>query len=98
MNNALIIAQNGAECYKAAFGDTEMTARFLEGDCSEDGVLVYYDKDRRVCEEFSSVYVLTIMCRKEAEAKDLLVGKVSVDKNRGDQILSFTIAARRKQE
>lgn len=95
MNSALIIAKNGAECYKSTFGNAEKTALILGGVCEDNAVRVYYDKDRQACKEFDGVYVLNIRRQNAGDAPPaLFFGDISVEKNRGEEILTFTAAAR----
>lgn len=96
MNNALQIAKSGAECYKAVFGDAEKAALILGGAYPDNEVRVYYDHARRSCEENAAVYTLRIMLQSDHDAKTLIVGDLSVEKNSGEEIIAFTVAARRE--
>ena len=64
LSNALLAAENGAECYKASGGDISLTAYLLGGtEADIDGkstALVYYNSANRVCAQADSVYVLRI--------------------------------------
>ena len=64
LSNALLAAENGAECYKAAGGDMSLTAYLLGGtEADIDGkstALVYYNSANRVCAQVDSVYLLRI--------------------------------------
>ena len=64
LSNALLAAENGAECYKAAGGDMSLTAYLLGGTAADiEGkptALIYYNSANRVCAQVDSVYILRI--------------------------------------
>ena len=98
MTNALRIAQSGAECYKAYSGDAEQAAKALGGGTAKDNaILVYYDKNWRVCEESDAAYTLKFAegtgQYTENASERLLFSDISVEKITGGEITSFTVAA-----
>jgi hypothetical protein len=62
--NALLAAENGAECFKAFSGDVGKTAAMLGGTRGEvngfDSVIVYYDEEWDVCGEGGAMYRMYI--------------------------------------
>lgn len=98
MNNSLIIAKNGAECYKAASGNVEKAASLLGGIYKDNEIRVYYDEKRQLCEEYSAVYVLRIMSRNPEETQLLCFGDLSVEENQGEELIAFSVAARRESK
>lgn len=97
--NALLIAESGAECYKAASGDVEKAAGILGGVSESGSARVYYDENRRTCEESSAVYVLSIERLNWGGAPGTPHAcEVSVEKNGGGQIIAFSVAARSETE
>lgn len=97
INNSLIIAEHGAESYKAAAGDAEKAAFLLGGSAGDSIITVYYDENRRVCGEGQAAYVMSITEAAGAPAA-LVFGDISVEKAGGEQIIAFTAAARRGTE
>lgn len=95
MNNALIIAKNGAECYKSVSGDGENMAHVLSGVYTDNEVRVYYDEKRQPCGEDSAAYILSITGQNKEEAGTLHFGELSVEKSNGEEIIAFEVAARR---
>ena len=108
MNHALVAAKNCAECYKV-YADLEKTAAVLSGrECSLDGaqaVAVYYDKKWKVCDLTEAAYALRLNApplnasSPGAAAGDIaglpLLCELSVEKITGEEIVGFTVAARR---
>ena len=48
LNRAVTEARNAAECFKAAGGDLEETARLTGGELAEDTLLLRYDGDHEL--------------------------------------------------
>ena len=105
VNRALVAAKGGAECYKA-YGDLKKTAASLAGsEYSFDGdgmaVVVYYDAGWRTCGKTEAAYALRLV---ELRGVNATGGnftlpplcKLSVGKTTGEEIVGFTVAARRQ--
>ena len=62
INRAVIVAQNGAECFKAAGGDLSETARLLGGNVAGGGSVIelYYDASWKPAEPHDFEYILEI--------------------------------------
>lgn len=100
MNNALLISESGAESYKATSGDAKGIALVLGGHIDGDGnVSVYYDEKRQVCVRSQAAYIMSIEYMNPPDAPSVLIlGDISVTKANGEQIITFTAAARREIE
>ena len=102
INNALLIAKNGAESFKAASGDMDVTAQFLGVNINKGGLHVYYDHTWRPCEEEDALYMLRLVPYNGAENESSLTFcQLSVERL-GEGALSGTIieltaTARKKQ-
>ena len=96
INNALLIAESGAECFKAVGGDVFEIADVLSGSVMDgtDAVEVYYNKEYRVCPEDSAVYVMRLDGRYAEDLEALKFGDISVRKITGEEIIAFTAAVR----
>jgi len=95
LNHALVAAKNGAERYKA-YGDPHETAESLGGSVSGaagDPIVVYYDEGWRVSGEDGASYVMRL---RRIDGEPLFIRELSVGKVTGEEILSFTVAARGK--
>jgi len=93
LNHALVAAKNGAERYKA-YGDPYATAQSLGGRVSGadgDCVVVYYDDGWRVSGEDGASYVMSL---RSVDGEPQFIRELSVGKVTGEEILSFTVAAR----
>jgi hypothetical protein len=98
LSNALIVAQSGAESYKAFAGNAEEAARILGGGIvRNDSVLVFYDENWGICNENEAAYILkfTKINKTENLPESLLFSKISVEKITGEEIISLNVAARR---
>ena len=99
LNHALLIAESGAECYKAAAGDMESTARILGGSLQGAGaaLTVFYDDKWRVCGDNEAAYVLRMTDQTAADAfVSLLRSDLSVEKIAGPEtLIAFSVAVRR---
>jgi len=98
MRNAIHVAESGAECYKAVAGDLEKTARIMGGSISDDNsnhqATVYYDKSWQPSAESNAAYALRLVSAAD-ENGPLSSTDLSVEKQNGEIILSFTVIARR---
>ena len=100
LKHALVVAKNGAECFKA-YGDLEKTAAFLGGHgYILDGsptVVVYYNSEWLVCGEAEADYALRLKSRAADKGTVLpLLCELFVEKITGEEIIGFAVAARRK--
>ena len=93
-NQALVVAKNGAECFKAC-GDVQKTAAVL-GAAPGSADAVYYDAGWQVCGEKEAVYALRFKspAPDENTALPLLCG-VSVEKMTGEKLVGFTVSTQR---
>jgi len=92
-NYALAAAKNGAERYKA-LGDLSEIAESLGGHVSNadgESAVVFYDSDWRVSAEEDAAYVMRIS---RTDSVSPTVSELSVEKVTGEEIISFTVAAR----
>ena len=98
LNNAIHIAEGGAESFKAVGGDIGKTAHILGGAATDDGgaavAVVYYDKHWQVSAEADAYYCLSLKARAPEPAAPLLsTGDLSVDKLTGERLIGFEVAA-----
>ena len=95
INNAIQVAESGAECYKAVSGDIGKMARLLGGNAvSIEGAaaaVMYYDKDWKACNEQNACYMLRLVSG-NTETQALLSVELSVEKLTGEEILAFPVA------
>lgn len=100
LRNALRAAENGAELYKASGGNAEDVAARLGGIVhEEDGahiVVVFYNRDWRVCEESAASYSMRLVCSEPDGAYAPHHGELAVLHITGDEIMAFSVAAREK--
>ena len=104
LSNALLVAESGAESFKAAGGDIGLVARLLGGTIgaagSSNAVTVFYDKQWNACTEESAQYILSLTCDDPQAQSSLLEGELLVaKKTTGDfivEIISLTVVARSK--
>lgn len=98
LSRALLAAESGAECYKAAAGDVFIVAELLGGvSGNADGAeaaFIYYDRNWRVSGESDAQYILRIInVNSDYLPSSHVSGDLSVIKLDGDEILSFAVAA-----
>lgn len=100
MNNAVLAAESGAECFKAVPGDIAASAELLGGAVDGGDAVVYYDGDWRVSGEPDALYILRLSpTQGRGDDSGLIFCDVSVER-RGDGaaagvIVEFEVAARR---
>lgn len=94
MNNALMIAESGAECYKATTGNASKVATVLGGVADGfDNAAVFYNDEWQTCTEADAAYELrlTALNRDDTPTSmklcELYVGNIN-----GEEIISFTVA------
>ena len=95
--NAVLVAKNGAESYKAANGDIEKAADILGGVTgSVDGLgaaIVYYDNQWRICGRNDAHYIFSLTSLgPEALSPPFLSSKILVGKLTGESLVTFTVA------
>lgn len=94
LTHAVSQARNAAECYKAARGDMEETARLLGVWGEEDGVRLVYDSDWHLQPEGQAmVYVLTLMPLDTPDAVGVCEAELTVSDREGTSFLTWTVAA-----
>ena len=101
LNHALLIAESGAECYKAAAGDMGKAAHILGGSLQSGvagGLTVFYDDRWRVCADNEAAYVLRIINQApEHTLASLLFSDLTVEKIAGPEtLIAFSVATRRE--
>ena len=104
ISSALLIAESGAEAYKATGGDLQNVAAIIDGGSLShanglDILTVGYDENWKICEDDNPVYILRITSLAQgSEAHPLRTGDITVTKLSGgpdaDDIVSFPIVAR----
>ena len=81
LNYALILAQNGAEAFKAANGDLEYAAQLLENDAhgfvNGKSISMSYNSDWQQCESIDAAYIMEISAE-EITSTGLCTGVVAV--------------------
>jgi len=99
--HAILVAESGAEVFKATGGDTAAVADILSGYNGSAGsgasfVSVYYDSFWQVCGESGASYILHISAQTAPGVNDitLVTGELSVEKITGEGLVSFSVAAR----
>ena len=94
IGNALLVAESGAESYKATAGDIGKVAAMMGGISGNvDGspaVVVYYDKQWQICGEDLASYRLCLISEPSAS---LHTGEISVEKITGEELIAFTVVA-----
>lgn len=97
MSGALLMAESGAECFKAARGNAGQVAGILGGRVVAGGsVVVCYDEKWKACAEYEAVFRMKLdRIRPEGTPASLIVGIVSVEKSAGEEIISLTVAGRK---
>ena len=99
IGNAILAAENGAECFKAQSGDFTKIAEVLRGTLgsvdSRAAVIVYYDKAWLVCGEEDSAYIMRIVSREPGYGSGLEAGELSVIRVKDSQtaLVEFPVAA-----
>ena len=91
LNHAVIAAQNGAECYKAARGDIFETAELLRGDLTEDksGVDLYFSKEWSEAARDNYTFIMEI--RKVFDGDGIIDTVVNVRNDSGELIFSIPV-------
>ena len=82
LSRAVAEARNAAECFKAAGGDLEETARLIGGELAGDALLVRYDED----------FALTLVSVQESGYKSAVLSVTRCDTD--EDILTWSVAAR----
>jgi len=102
VNNAILIAENAAECYKAVSGDIEKTVALIGGNSGNMGnanaAIVYYDEDWFICEEDEASCCLRLLSMDPGSAfQSVRSCELSVWKLTNGQLqaelVAFTVAA-----
>ena len=98
LSNALLVAESGAESFKAAGGDVGSTASLMGGTAEKSGAtgtaIVYFDRQWQVCGESAAFYKLSLACTDPAERPALYEGELLVEKITGEELISLTVVAR----
>jgi len=99
VSNAMIVAENGAEVFKATGGDTAAVVKALGGVYDNTSGLqqVYYDKSWQVCGETDAYYTLSVysaVTRAYHAPLQLYIGELNVDKISGENLVKLPMAAR----
>ena len=97
VSNALIVAQSGADSFKAVSGDFEKAAELLGGTVwhkpNPDTLVVYYDDRWQVSGEDSAFYILFLIAdRRYVQPHSLVVGELTVEKISGEELISIPVA------
>ena len=98
LSNALLVAESGAESFKATGGDIDLIAGLMGGNTDSfrgsPAAVIYYDKQWNVCSEGSAYYKLLLVCNEPAERPALMEGELSVEKITGEELIFLTVVAR----
>ena len=102
INNALLVAKNGAESFKAASGDMDAVALLLDVNLirSDKTLFAYYDKAWRPCNALGALYKLYFIPFDETEDEaSLAFCRIAVmrlgDGTLSGNIVELTVAAER---
>lgn len=95
MSNALLVAESGAECYKAVGGDAVQVADILGGEAQANGVItVYYNNEWQPCAEEAAAYILTLTALPlHTEPYAPLSADLAVNNSNGEELVTFTVTA-----
>jgi len=96
VSNAIHVAQSGAESFKAAGGDLEITALIMDGmtESTADSVIafVFYDKDWQVSTDNDAHYLLRLTARRaDVPALELISAELSVERLDGEMLITFPV-------
>ena len=99
ISSALLIAESGAESFKATSGDLGKVAQMLGGVTDNvngsSAAVVYYDKQWRPCGESAAIYKLCLVSGgPDGRFAFLKSGELSVEKLTGEELIAFTVMAR----
>ena len=91
MKNAIIVSENGAECFKAFSGDPDKITATLGGSYTgskEDALItIYYDDEWMVSESGGAAYIMSIRIYEKS-------GDISVSRVSGDELISLKVSVR----
>ena len=90
-NDAIIIAENYAECYKAVSGDLNAAASIIGASLSNGALKTYYNDEWNVCAEDDAAFLVTLRQYRDGA---LHKGDISVNKTDGEVIVNFSVAVR----
>ena len=98
ISNALLIAESGADSFKAAAGDFWIAGEMLGGEVDyRDGttkLVVYYDERWQVAGNEPAQYIMRLTAGQSGTLiLRLSSGDLSIEKVGGDVLVSFPIAA-----
>ena len=100
-SNAILIAESGAEVFKATGGDSAAVANFLGGNSGIAGsgttfATVYYDSLWQVCGEAGASYIFHLVADSPQFPDDfaLITGELYVGKITGEELVAFSVAVR----
>ena len=101
ISNAIEVAENGAERYKAVLGDIAKTAELLGGNSLHIGssaiAFVYYDKDWQICSQADAYYRLSLTSGTAPDRPPtLLQSDLLVERLTGEVIISFPVAVNKE--
>ena len=97
VSNAILVAESGADSFKAVSGDFGIAADLLGGVAINRGgstvLLVYYDENWQVSGEETAEYVLSLTDKQSGgQQARLLRADLSVEKIDGDELVSIPVA------
>ena len=96
LKTAVLTAENGAECYKAAGGDIQKTAVFLSaGGAEPNGLTVFYNSEWSLCGADDAMYSMVIS--RGSDTADVISAGLTVSRIAGDkpgELVSLALAAR----
>lgn len=102
MTNAVLVAENGAECFKATGGEVGKTAEILGGTVIDASgsmtAVVYYDKQWKVCAENDAYCCLKLAIENPASQSagrlNSIYSELTVEKLTGEVVVTFPVIAR----
>jgi len=99
LSNAVLVAENAAESYKAVAGDIGKVVELLGGISTTAGdsatAVIYYDKHWQVCAIEEADYSLSVISEEPGpRSPGLLSGEIRVEKLTGQELAALKVAAR----
>lgn len=97
ITNALLVAENGAENFKATGGEPEIVAELLGGILVKESgsvtAIVYYDDQWKRCAENDAIYSMRIATENPASQDINVYSELTVEKLTGEIIVTFPVIA-----
>ncbi|MCL2498170.1 MAG: hypothetical protein FWF06_06120 [Symbiobacteriaceae bacterium] len=98
LKNAIILAENISECFKAVGGDAEQAASLLGAVAlaGDREIRLYFDATLAPCPPATASYLVVLQEETRADTPYTKVATLTVYKNDGSVLIFFPVAARLK--